>query len=702
MEESLLTEIRYMKILHLLKNNTFYSSINVSSLAIGLFAWLILIVWINDEMSYEGLNENSTDIYKVGHSANDNGYWYLLPDQSSEYVLFPETPSALSNFMKSTYSEVINSARIGFRNIKTVSANGKTNNEYKFAFGDTELLEIFKVPFLQGSLKTSFPDSHSVVISEKTAKKYFGSENPIGKSVNVDGKDNFVIRAVVKDMPFNYSVRFDFFVPIYALNENLDDWRKETFNTYILLKRNIEISKFRNKFTSFLKKKYNDVTYFVVEPLNSLNFYSESGRSKGDTAFINIFTIIATFLLLMACINYMNISTAQSANRAKEVGVKKAFGAKRHELIRQFLVESQFFSFISLIISIIIFYFSLSFFNGISGKNIQLYLLLKYEVIIPIIGITILTGLISGIYPAFYLSAFKPIKVLVGNLKSGSRSLIFRKLLFVFQFSLMISLIISSYIVYKQLQHLRDKKEGFDSQYSLLIPTDKRIAINFQAFKNSLTSNTNIINVGINFLTDSTSKLDPIINNHPSTSKPSAYPPNHLTVSIKPKNFLKTVNFLKSIWSEYYPNQSFSYRFSDSNIDNAFRSEERMASILYYSTILGAIISCLGLFGLSLFMAEQRKGEIAVRKVFGASSPRIYFMLVNEYMQQAFVANIIAWFFSYPTLNIWLHTYSSWTEMGWEAIFFTFAASILITLLTVSYQSIRAASANPVNALRYE
>lgn len=700
-----------MKILHLLKNNTFYSSINVVSLAIGLFAWLILIVWINDEMSYEGLNEHSADIYKVGHSANDNGFWYLLPDQSSEYVLFPETPSALSSFMKSTFNEVIKSARIGFRDIKKVSANGKSNNEYKFAFGDPELLEIFKVPFLHGSLKSSFPDSCSVVISEKTAKKYFGNENPIGKIINVDSKDNFVVRAVVKDMPFNYSVRFDFFAPINALNENFDEWQKETFNTYVLLKRNKEISKFRNKFTSFLKKNYNDVTYFVIEPLNSLNYYSEVTKSKGDTSFINIFTIITTFLLLMACINYMNISTAQSANRAKEVGVKKTFGAKRYELIRQFLGESIIFSFISLIISMIIFYLLLPFFNGISGKNIHFNLLFKYEVFITIIGITILTGLISGIYPAFYLSAFKPIKVLVGNLKSGSKSLIFRKLLFVFQFSLMISLIISSYIVYKQLQHLRDKKEGFDSQYSLLIPADKGIAGNFQAFKNRLTSNTNIIKFNFNNLNDSTSKQDSITNpNYPPTSKPTAYQSNlpsdsttnYLTVVIKPKNFLNTVNYIKSIWSEYNPNQPFSYRFADNNIDTAFRSEERMASVLYYSTILGAIISCLGLFGLSLFMAEQRKSEIAVRKVFGASSPHLYFMLINEYMQQTFVANIIAWFFSYPTLNIWLHTYSSWTEMGWEAIFFTFAASILITLLTVSYQSIRAASANPVNALRYE
>ena len=627
------------------------------------------------------------------------------------------------------------------------------------------------------------------------AKKYFGDNNPLGKVLTLDQEHRVNVTGVVKDAPDNSSIRFDFLIPYSYLDSigyNTNKWDSWNCQTYVMLNKNVTAQQVTRKISDY-PKTFNpdEEAYFRLQPLKRIQLYSLDGK-MGSIKYVYILSIIALFILIIACINFMNLSTARSAKRAREVGLRKVVGAKRAQIIRQFYGESLIMTFISFGLAIVLAETLLPFFNRISGKNLNLDFSGHFVLYLAIIGIALLTGIISGSYPAIYLSSFLPSRVLKASFRSSSGNSAFRKILVVFQFSLSIMLIICTVIVYSQLKYIQDKDLGFDKENLIYVGMDDlRILRNFDAIKNEMLQNPSILNVtrtfqipsynrfssdatwqgkdpsqsllfnisavdpdylntmklalveGRNFSWDmSTDTSNYIINQEavkqmridspvgkwmdswdkgeiigvvkdyhymPFTFEiqplilnynPSLY--RYAMIRISGMNIPQTIGFLENLWDKFASEYPFEYHFLNEDYDFIYQNETRMGEIFRYFTLLAILISCLGLFGLSSFMAEQRTKEIGIRKVLGASVSGITALLSKEFTKWVLAANIIAWPVAYFAISQWLKGFVYRADMSILAFVLAGTLALFIALLTVGYQALRAAVANPVDSLRYE
>jgi ABC-type antimicrobial peptide transport system permease subunit len=642
-----------------------------------------------------------------------------------------------------------------------------------------------------------------VVITENMAQKYFGAEDPMGKMLNFNDRIDFQVTGVLENIPINSHLQFDFVLPFHLLEnlgQDIHNWGNFNFFCYVMLDKNTSFDSASKKISGYLRTINPENAQLFIQPLAQIHLHSDFeydalAVNNNDHKYIFIFASIALFVLLIACINFINLTTARSRNRAKEVAMRKVVGADRKNIIRQFFGESLAFAFVAFGLALAFVFLFLPAFNDLSGK--QLSLDLSGNILIPagLIGIAIFTGLLSGSYPSLYLSSFQPGKVLKKTFTANPKGSVFRKVLVVVQFSLSIFLIIGTTVVDNQIDYIRNRKLGFKKENLIYMPLAGGIRQQYEAVKNEWLRNTNIVSVtassnlpsfgrnwatgnldwegknpeetilmqGVDvdydffetfgmqmkagrefskdFVADENSSVilnetainimglsSPvgkrfsvgdwqgtivgIVQDYNFKSLHNKIEPliltmvnrqlNYMFVRIKGQNMPDAIKFLKSQWEHHNPQFTFEYGFVDTLLGNLYANEEKVRTLFNYFTFLAIFISCLGLFGLAFYLTEQRTKEIGVRKVLGASVPKIVTMLSKEFIKWVLIANIIAWPLAYFFMDKWLQNFAYRTSLRIWTFLLSGVLAFMIALLTVSYQTIKAASANPVDSLRYE
>jgi putative ABC transport system permease protein len=785
-----------------------HSFINISGLAIGMACCILILLFVQDELSYDRTHENADRIYRIlVEYSTGSGQTGKIEATSG-----PMAPALLDE-----YPEVIHAVRIRPGGEVLVGYGDKRFYEERFCFTEPGIFDVFTFPLIKGDPKTALKEPDSIVITEEIARKYFGDEDPMGKTLRVDNKQDYRITGVLQKVPSNSHFGFDLFASIGSLSGILEhrfnNWGSFMLETYLLLPEGYPPAQLEEKFPLFIEKYMGEMISasglkfaFYLQPLTRIHLYSNMDYgigSEGDIRSIYVVSAIAFFILLIACINFTNLSTARSANRAKEVGMRKVVGANRLQLIKQFLGESVLLSFIALLLSVALVELFLPAFNTLSGKELTIGYCDNHLLLFCLFGIALLVGIFSGGYPAFFLSAFQPVEVLKGSPKRGLKSPLLRRILVVFQFVISIILIIATGIVYDQLNYMRNENLGFDREQVVVMPIlrDKSLKERYESIKSELLQHPGILSAaassqtpgnsfegfsvrregntdtapnerkvmphlfidydfietlgielatGRNFSKDfATDEKKGFLFNESAVKElgwesPEAaigkqiewdgwlkgntiigvvkdfhflslrhkigpvamriYPEyfNCISVKIRPDNIPATLAFLETIWRKFAPSYPFEYFFLDDHFEKLYKAEHKLGKIFGFFSLLAIFIACLGLFGLASFATEQRTKEIGIRKILGASISGIVLLLSKEFTKLVIVSNLVAWPVAYWAMNRWLQDFAYRIHIGVGTFLLAGVLALVIALLTVSFQAVKAALANPVEALRYE
>ncbi|MES2849493.1 MAG: ABC transporter permease [Bacteroidota bacterium] len=803
---------------NLLKNKTF-SLINITGLASGLACFILIALYVADELSYDKFNEKAERIYRVNSDIVFGG----------NNLHLAVTADPMGTALKKDCPEVEEYVRFYTSSgSKLVKKGSSFINEDNVAHADSTLFDVFTLPAIAGDTKTALNEPNTVVITESTAKKYFGTTDAVGKTIETNDNTSTVykITAVIKDIPHNSHFNFDFIFSMDNADYSWGQFTSHNFFTYLLLKKGTTQQAFEKKLDLYLakyvlpslqqnnadiksvediKKSGNTLQYSLM-PMTDIHLHSDRFPEmavNGNIQYVYIFSAVALFVLLLACVNFMNLSTARSANRAKEVGIRKVLGTEKRSLIGQFLTESTLMAFISLFFAVLIVWLSISYFNDLSGKELSINSLFKPTYLFVLLLLPVAVGLLAGSYPAFFLSSFKPITVLKGKINAGFKRSILRNVLVVFQFATSIILIIGTIVVYRQLNFIQTTKLGFKKDQVLVVNNTYALGNNATAFKNEIaklagvssatfagflpvsnssrsdytyskeavmntknllssqtwgidydyinTLGMEIIkgrNFSKEFGSDSTAIIinetagkvlgydDPIGKKLYSTYDGDATPGASVSFNIigVVKNFhfeslrqpvaplmfklgdrtgatafkvntsdiKNLVSKVESKWKTMASGLPFSYQFLDDSFDNMYRVEQRTGKLGLTFAIIAILIACLGLFGLATYMAEQRIKEIGVRKVLGATVSDITAMLSKDFVKLVLVAAVFAFPLAWWAMNKWLQDFAFRINIGWWVFVIAGVTALLIALLTVSSQAIKAALSNPVKSLRTE
>jgi len=799
----------------LVKNKTF-SIINIAGLAIGLSCFLLITMYVLDELSFDKYNDKADRIYRVNSDIRFGGTDLPLAVCSDP----------MGATLKKDYPDVEEFVRFyASSGSKLIKKGNEWINENAVTHADSTLFKVFTLPVISGDVNTALNEPNTVVITASAAKKYFGSVDAVGKSLETNDRNNTVykVTAVIKDIPKNSHFNFDFYFSMDNVEYGFGNYLSHNFQTYVLLRKGTDYKKFDKNFDEVIqryifpqakqfmqissmdefKKAGNKLEYHLMPltdiHLNSTRFPELGVNGNAQTTYI--FSAVAIFILLIACINFMNLSTARSANRAKEVGIRKVLGTGKKSLIAQFLIESTLIALIALIIAISIAWLLLPLFNDVAAKEMKIRDFLKPGILICIALIPVTVGAIAGSYPAFYLSSFQPISVLKGKINAGFKRSFVRSGLVVFQFFISILLIIGTIIVYRQLNYIQTKNLGFNKDQVIIVNGTGALGTNVDAFKTEVSKLSGVksgafsgylpvsnsarndntfssqavmdskngfnmqvwtidhdyINTlgmeiikGRNFSKEFKSDSSAVIINE-TTAKILGYddpvgkkiyttdgnlPPSTLAYTIVGvvKNFhfeslrqgigplcfrlgnsswtaafkvastdiRSLVRNIESKWKTMAPGYPFSYQFLDDAFDSMYRQEQRIGKIAIVFAVLAILIACLGLFGLATYMAEQRTKEIGVRKVLGASVRNITAMLSKDFVKLVLIAAVIAFPLAWWAMHLWLQDFAYRINISWWIFIVAAVIAFLIALVTVSFQAIRAAVANPVDSLRDE
>ncbi len=773
---------------NLLRNKAF-SAINISGLAIGMASALLILLWIYNEINYDQFHKNKQYLYEVWNRGTFDG----------KLQCWNNTPKILGPTLKHEYPEIADVARQYTRWYVTKAGDKKISS--KALVTDPSFLSMFSFPLLEGDPKTALGNVYSIVITEAMAKKMFGTTSAMNKVINID-KDNFTVTGILKDLPVNSTIDFEYILPwAYLIKTGGDDnyWGNNSVNTYVQLKPNTSEAAADTKIKNVSRQHSNGEVKEEVflHPMSKWHLYSnfENGKvSGGLIETVRLFGIIAIFILLIACINFMNLSTARSEKRAKEVGIRKVAGAHRPLLIGQFIGESVIIALIAGILALLIVQLSLDPFDKLVGKNLSIPYGDLYFWSFAVIFILI-TGAIAGSYPAFFLSSFSPAAVLKGSFKKVHATVKPRKILVVLQFSFAIVLIICTLMVVQQIRYAQNRDAGYDRGQIVYVWIAGDLDKNFPVFKNgllgsgitsSITRTASPLSFGFsdtwgiewqgkdpnakidfdrysedeglvktaglkilqgrdmdlgNYPTDSSAMLinesaaramnfeDPVgqlikdgdvqyhiigvvkdflLGSPYDRAKPmiiegskSYFNVVHIKLNGK-KSTAQSLKIIESIFKEANPDYPFEYHFIDEEYARKFDDTQRIASLTGLFAGLTIFISCLGLFGLATYMAENRIKEIGVRKVLGASVLNITALLSKEFLVLVVIAIVIASPIAWYAMHLWLQGYSYRIDMQWWVFAMAGLLSVLISLITVSFQAIKAAVANPIKSLRTE
>lgn len=785
----------YLRIaLRILKRQKIYSFINISGLAIGISCCIVILLFVQDELSYDKYHENVKCIYRVATEM-------ISPSGKKGST---KTWSWIAPNMISDFPGVISASRI-YRYGGVLNYDKKHFGESLF-FVDPSFLDIFTFPLFKGDKQIALRDPNSALITEELAEKYFGDDNPLGKVLMLDGKYSFKINGILRNIPKNSHFSFGFLASFDNLRNiyGKEEYQKGNLlvRTYLLLDNNVAYKELEEEFHNFVVRykgeKFASRHNYFLQPLTSIHLHSNLAvelAKNSDIAYSYALSGIALVILLLACINFMNLSTARAFWRSKEVGMRKVIGASRAQLFRQFIGESVFISFIALLLAIVLAELFLPFFNSLVDKDLSINFSQNLFIYTALILLIIFVGFVSGSYPAIFLSSFQPIDVIKGNLKKSTLTgLLFRKGLIIFQFAISLFFIIGTIIVFRQVNFMKNTNLGFDKDYVIKISFDKTIRQHYKAVKNELLQNLNIIDVtaslappgrlaglelpfvpeglqdekvilnlndvdhnffeffridvveGRDFSKEIASDIESaFVLNEAAVKKigwelpigkklkcegfrvkgtvvgvakdfhnvslyeeikPSIFRVNpqyfSLFVRIRPNNIQGAISFLEEKMREFSPQLIFRYSFLDEHIAAIYIKEKKVNKVFGFSSLLSIIIACLGLFGLVSFSVEQRTKEIGIRKVIGASVTNILLLLSKEFVRLVIISNIVAWPIVYFVMNKWLQNFAYRIHIGWWIFFIAGALALVISLLTVSYQAVKAALANPVETLRYE
>lgn len=769
-----------------------YAIIEIFSLTIGMISGILIFLWVIDEMSFDKFHANAGNIYRV---MNNNIY----PDGRIE--THSATSALLKEAIQSEIPEVDAIVQLSMETEALVKHELNAFNE-RGLYADPNLFSIFSFPLMKGNRNSPLPGIRSIAISEKLADKLFGDNDPVGKSLQIDQSNEFMVSAVFADIPKNSSLQFDFVLPFELfVQENpwTQDWRSGGTRTMATLKPAASLANANAKLTGLVKKNCADCTTspFLFQYAKSrLHSKFENGKSVGgQIEQVRLFSIVAAIILIMACINFMNLSTARSATRSREVSVRKLIGAKRSGLIVRFMAESVLLSFIALLLALAVAQLLLPFFNEVSGKSVQLDLT-NPILIGGILLIALASGLLAGSYPAFFLSSYNPLVVLKSNAQASLSGNGLRRTLVVVQFVASIVLITGSIIIYKQITFISHKNLGFEKENIIVIDRNEGIGKHYTAFKNDLLQLPAIKSIGFggsNIFTVPITTTDPVWPNKPENSAVSfkifrcdegfiptmniellagrnfsdagnqdasnyiinkkamevmgLTPENvigtdlemwpgkgkivgltddfhndNLRKGIEPLIFLysadlgshyfikidgrtpikETLAAIESTYKKHNSDYPFEYSFLDEAFDREYRTEAVIGKLSLSFTGIAMLISCLGLFGLASFAAERRTKELGIRKVLGASVSGIVGLLSRDFVKLVLIAFLIASPIAWWAMNNWLQDFTYRIEIKWWMFAVPGLSAVLIALLTVSGQAIRAAVANPVDSLRDE
>ncbi|MGD8536764.1 MAG: ABC transporter permease [Candidatus Aminicenantes bacterium] len=779
-----------------------YSLINIAGFAIGMACCLLIFLYVRHELSYDRYHK---DVERVCRIVQD------IRTKTANRVFVPVSPMVAPT-LKSDYPQVEYAARaFTFTGSRLVRRKDTFFYESRFMYADQELFDVLTFQFIQGNQQGALIRPNTLVVSQRMAIKYFGSANPLGDTLEIN-QEEFEITGVVKDCQENTHLKYDLIASLETLKdwEEMSNWYSTMFYTYLKLRPDVNMQEF-SKQVSPLADKYigeqleswGSTYHYFLQPVASIHLQSHlryETEPPGNPVYITIFSFVGLFILIIACLNFMNLSTARAANRAKEVGLRKVVGAQKFQLIGQFLGESLLVAFLSLGLAMVIARFAIPLLNDLTGISLSFDALLMPGVLFSLIGGAVLVGMAAGLYPAFVLSAFRPAVTLKGVQRADSRGLALRTVLVVVQFAISVLLIIGTLTMYKQFNFMKNQYLGFEKEQKLILPLRGGIDIqeNFASVKDMFSKHSSITGVTVSstvpgrsvsnfavslvgeddtknqsmfhmyfdddfipnygieivagrafqkemktdfmgaFLINEAAvkafgwsrpeealgkrvrtghggRVNPIIgvtkNFHYRGLQSEVEPLvmeflpwifRYITLSIDITDLNETLAFVKSQWKTLWPGYPFEQFFLDTDFDRQYRADEQIGNVFGIFTFLGLFIACLGLLGLASFTAESRIKEIGIRKVLGASVGGIVLMLSKQFTKWVLLANCIAWPVAYYFMDRWLKNFAFRIDIGIWTFVLSGVLVLLVALLTVSYQSIKAALANPVDSLRYE
>jgi putative ABC transport system permease protein len=765
-------------------------------------------MYVRDELSFDKFNVNANRIVRVIFKADING------GKINESVAM----APVAQTMKNDFPEVEDATRIVNYGSPKISYKEKTFKDEKVALVDPNFFSLFTLPMIEGTVKTALIQPNTIVLTKAAGQKYFGEENAIGKILSFNNNSEiYKVTGVIENIPSNSHFHFDMFASLAGSKDaKSDSWMFGGYHTYLLLKPGTDIKQMEAKFPAMVAKymgpqiqqqmglslaqfrtKGNSLG-FTLQPLTSIHLHSTTNNEfepGGNAGYVYIFGVIAIFMLLIASINFINLSTAGAAKRAKEVGVRKVIGSGRFQLIRQFLFESVLLTVLALIIAFVLVKLALPEFNNISGKHLAF----DAKPMVALVVLGLLVGVAAGTYPAFYLSSFKPIVVLKGKLTANNKSFGLRSSLVVFQFFISVGLIISTIVVYQQMKFIENRNPGYNKEQVLTLPGSYVLGNNEQVFKQEMLKDSRVVNATVSFYKPAgpssynnalaypqgdenhllnaveyhvdeqyiptmgmqmaagrnfskefpTDSLALVINEssaralgwsdknavgktivrqnsvrgtnvpfqvigvvkdfnfkslHESISPlfMTLYPEGGLIFKIKTTDVSGLLATMKKKWDAFNTGEPFTYSFLDDLFNKTYSAEQKTGTVLNIFSILIILVACMGLFGLVTYTAEQRTKEIGIRKVLGASVGQVTQMLSKEFLKLVLIASLIAFPVAWWAMNKWLQTFAYRINISWWVFAAAAFSAILIALVTVSFQAIKAGLANPVESLKSE
>ena len=783
------------------KRDKWYSLLNILGLTIGITFGLLLIFYIKDELSYDHYNEKLDRIYRISS---------YIKEPEKDTMKWAATQNPLGPTLKRTYPEVEESVRfVGSGKTMFQLDNVKQYIE-KVYYVDSNVFRVFTYPFVEGDPRTALGAPKSIVLTESVAKEYFGkTTGVVGKSLRNEKGEVFAITGVIKDVPMNSHLRFNLLISLSTLGPDFNSdrgWGGFGIFTYVLLKPNVDGPTFQKKLLPMYDKymarifaQYNIKIHYVVQPVSAIHLHSEfqgEPEDLGNMSYVYIFATVALFMLLIACINYMNLATARSARRAKEIGIRKVTGSTKSQLVSQFLIESMLTAVFALVISAGCIVLLLPLFNSLSGKSISLSSLAEPGTFVILLAVILFVGFIGGSYPAFYLSRFNPVHVLKGNLSKGSSNVALRRVLVVLQFSISMIMITCTWVVYSQLSYLRNKDLGFDQKevMTLTVNANEDMSSKIIAFRNEMRKNPRVLavstsqavpgnDVGFNlfaveskngymnqgvfvygadedyvktlgmkmktgrnfdglsdtlhsiivnenmvdyfkwdnpigkrvkFPGDTSGRFWEVVGVVKDFNQKSLYNPiapliirysrvnTGIQLKLDPKDIAGTISGIEKSWKADFPDLPFAYKFLDQDFDSQYAADQKRGKIFITFSVLTILITCLGLLGLIAFTTQQRQKEISIRKIMGAGIGQIVPLLTTNFVLLVGLSCLVA----FPVAGLFMH---SWLKIftystGLTPLPFVLSAFtvLLITMLTITFHTVRAAVANPSESLRSE
>jgi len=779
-----------------------YSFINIFGLAIGIACCILILIYVQYELSFDKYHKKSDRIYRI----------VIRGQMSGTTINSAMTPARWAPLLRNDYPEIESFVR--FRPPLSrwlLTYKDKKFYEKGFIFADSTVFKVFDFELLRGNPSAALSKPYTVVLTEAMAQKYFGNEDPIGKMLLLDNTYNLEVTGIIEEVPSNSHFTFDFLAsfetlfkePIYG---GINGIMNPMIYTYLLFRDGASPGEFENKLSGFTEKYLGNFLRqvsaelnLIPQPLTDIHLHSHYDaeiETNNDTQTILILLSIASFILIIASINFMNLATARFANRAREVGMRKVSGAHRSQLVYQFLGESLITTVIALIVALFLVKVNLPHFNNLSGMNLSFLFILKPSIITGILFITLFIGLVVGSYPAFYLASFKSADILKGTLKASTKNAFLRKILVTVQFTVSIFMIIGTGIIYNQLEYIRNKPLGFNKEGVVVMPLpDIAVRERMEALKTELLKDPAVVNVcasssvpgsltgfanvvpegrtsddailvssfrvtegffetleievlqGRSFSKEFPSDVNQSVMlnetaaerigwENPIGKRIEGFGPNYkpkvigvvedfhfkslhqpiepliitmiggdllfASVKIKTDDTPTAINGIKNAWMKVNSDHVFEYSFLDEDYDSLYQAENRLVQIFGYFSALAIFIACLGLFGIASFTAEKRSKEIGIRKVLGASVLGINFLLSKEFLKLVLLANILSWPAAYFIMKRWLQNFAYNIDITVWMFIFAGLGAFVIALITVSFQTIKAANANPVDTIKYE